>query len=311
VSKYDVVVVGTVCCDIIFHGLPSFPALGEEIWTQGVELTAGGAMNSPVALSRLGLNVGLTTPIGNDLWGEIILSKIKEEGISTDLIQLIDEKFPQVSVALNYNGDRAFVSYGEKNNADRYQEHLRQVIQNHDTKLYHFYASSGEGHTAMISEAKKRGSKISLDTGWDPEWLKSCKIMDQIALADVFMPNLPEAQLITGKQDAYEALEELSKMTSTVVIKMGEKGAICSSQGKVYDCRPPISIKAVDATGAGDCFVAGFIYGLLKNMDMMQCLQIANYCGGASVATVGGYHGAPQEKEIIQCLENIQQSKTI
>ncbi len=296
-SKYDVIVVGTVCCDIIFHGLPSFPKLGEEIWTKGVEVTAGGAMNSPAALSRLGVATGLITAVGNDIWGEIILAKIKGEGISTDLIYYVNDAFPQVSVALNYNNDRSFVSYGEKAEKTAYQTHMSTIISEHDAEYYHFYSSPDEGHTEIMREAKKMGRKISLDTGWDPEWLMSDKIHEQIQISDIFLPNLKEAQLITGKEDKYEVLKELAKSVQTVVVKLGEDGAICSSNGEIFESHSDV-FSAVDATGAGDCFVAGFLYGTIQGKSVSECLEIANYCGGSSVTKVGGFSGAPREEDI-------------
>lgn len=296
-TSYDVIVVGTVCCDFIFHGLPSFPKLGEEIWTEGVEVTAGGAMNSPAALARLGLKVGLTTPIGNDLWGEIILSKIKEEGIYTDLLYKIDGPFPQISVSLNYNHDRAFVSYSEQLNREKYLLHIKETIKNYETKLYHFYASPEEGHTELMAEAKSKGCLISLDTGWDPEWLTSPKVREQIALADLFLPNLKEAQLITGKTNKYEVLKELTALTPTVVIKLGEEGAIGYFDGKIYEHGPEPG-NFIDATGAGDCFVAGFIYSWLTKKDVNESMKIANFCGASCVGAIGGYAGAPTMKDI-------------
>lgn len=299
--KCDVAVIGTACCDIIFYGLPSFPKLGEEIWTEGVEVTAGGAINTPAAFSRLGLKVGLATPLGNDFFGQFILSKIKEEGIALDLIQFIDEAYPQVSVALNYASDRSFVSYAEQNETESYLEHLNAVVEHTDAQLFHFYTSSQQGHTDLMAKAKKLGKTVSLDSGWDPEWLHSNEITEQIQLADVFLPNLKEAQVITGKQDVYEVLDILSNLTSTVVVKLGEDGAICKSNGKVYASKA-FYANPIDSTGAGDCFVAGFLYGWLKQFDIDCCLQIANFCGSSSVTSVGGFTGAPTEQQLYEGL---------
>ncbi|WP_096185584.1 carbohydrate kinase family protein [Evansella halocellulosilytica] len=297
-SNHDVVVVGTVCCDIIFHGLPSFPKLGEEVWTKGMDVTAGGAINSPAALSRLGVNVGIVTPIGNDIWGDIIYSKLKAEEICTNLIYKVDKTLPQISVAMNYQNDRAFVSYGEKVEVSDYHQHLEKVIHESTAKLFHFYASSEPGHTEMLLEAKQRGKLISLDTGWDPEWLTSDQIKEQIALSDIFLPNLSEASLITGKKDKYEALYALAELVPNIVIKLGEAGAIAHYKGKVYESKTGYQ-KVVDATGAGDCFIAGYLYGWLNNKSTLECLKIGNYCGGACVTSVGGYTGAPTKAEIV------------
>ena len=296
-DRYDVVVVGTVCTDLIFHGLPDFPRLGEEIWAKGVEVTAGGAMNTSAALARLGLQVGLASPAGNDFWSQLNLSLIAQEGISSRLLLLLDQPSPQISVALNCQGDRSFVSYGEPIPAENYHQHIRQVIRSTNICHFHFYTSPDPGHTDLIRAAKEAGKTISLDSGWHPDWLRSEGIWEQIALADLFLPNLPEAQTITGRQDPHEALQALAARVPTAVIKLGEQGAICQSDGRVYAAET-YPTTAIDTTGAGDCFIAGFLYGWRKGLPPSHCLQIANYCGASSVSRVGGFAGAPTERQL-------------
>lgn len=302
-KSFDVIVVGTVCCDLIFYGLPSIPELGEEVWTDGLEVSAGGAINTPAALSRLGVKTGLPTPVGNDMWSDIIVAKMQAENISTDLVYSVNRPFPQVSVALNYHNDRSFVSYGEKVDNTYYHEHLLHTIKNNDAGIIHFYSSRDEGFLNVMKAAKKQGKLISLDTGWDPEWLKSDELKKQIELADIFLPNEKEAKKITGKDDAREALHDLTELTNTVVIKLGAAGAIASADGTIFESASE-KVNAVDTTGAGDCFVAGFLYGILKKKPVKDCLWIGNYVGGCCVSSVGGYQGAPNINELQMNLQN-------
>jgi sugar/nucleoside kinase (ribokinase family) len=299
--KYDVVVAGTVCCDIIFYGLPAFPKIGEEIWTEGVEVTPGGAMNTAAALARLGLDVALSSPIGNDFWGNYLLTKIKEENISIEYTYFLNQPSPQLSVALNYDQDRAFVSYSDPSIQEFYTHILKETLLKCDANFIHLYASPIPGYTEMLKELKMAGKNISLDTGWNPEFLKSDEIKQQIYYSDYFMPNLMEAQYITGQQDPYQALQNLGELTSNVVIKLDSKGAISLINKKMYSSiiTPVIPI---DTTGAGDCFNAGFLYGVLKGFDPHTCLKIGNFCGKRSVLTVGGYNGAPTEKLVLDSI---------
>jgi sugar/nucleoside kinase (ribokinase family) len=302
-QKFDSILVGAACCDIIFNDLPSMPKPGEEIWAKGLLLTVGGMMNSAASLSRLGKNVGLVTAYGSDLWGNIIESKMIEEGVSTSLAKKFLEPYPQVTVSLNHQSDRSMVSYGDSGKiTDGFKEHLLSVIRKHDAGVYHF--SSQRDYSEFIMEAKKYNRIISLDSVWDEEWLQSEGIRAQIRMSDIFLPNLKEAQKITGKQDPYEALDLLAEMVPLVVIKLGSEGAIAKFRGEVFQTKG-FGVEAIDLTGAGDCFVGGFLYSWLNQKSIEECLITANYCGSQCVQSIGGYTGAPIEQYLIEALQFI------
>jgi len=300
-QKFDSIMVGAACCDIIFNDLPSMPRPGEEIWAQGFLFTVGGMMNTASALSRLGKRVGLVTSFGSDVWGNIIESSMAQEGVSTDLAHKLAVPYPQVTVSLNYQDDRSMVSYGDSGCiADSFKDHLLSVIRSRDAAVYHF--SSQRDYFEFIAEARKHKRTISLDSVWDEEWLRSEGIREQIRMADIFMPNLMEARTITGKQDAYEALDELSEMAPLVVVKLGGEGAIAKHEGRVYHSEG-FGVEVVDLTGAGDCFAGGFLYGWLNKKPIEECLTIANYCGSRCVQAIGGYTGTPREQHLIDALQ--------
>lgn len=300
-QNFDCIMVGAACCDIIFNDLPSMPKPGEEVWASGFMLTVGGMMNSAAALSRLGKRVGLVTAFGTDIWGDIIASKMAEEGVSAALVHRLPEPYPQITVSFNYQDDRSMVSYGDGGRlSENFKAHLLSVIRRHEAGIYHF--SSQQDYTAFIQEARMRRRIISLDAVWDEAWLQSSGIRDQIRMADIFMPNLMEAQTITGKQDAYEALDVLAELVPLAVIKMGGEGAIAKMGGEVFQANG-FHVEPVDLTGAGDCFASGFLYGWLNRMPVEQCLKIANYCGSRCVQAVGGYTGAPKESNLIEALQ--------
>ena len=298
-KQHDVIVVGGTCCDLIFSGLPSMPRLGEEVWAEGMELTVGGMMNTAAALSRLGLKVGLISETGTDIWGNIIAEKMREEGVDPQFLQVHQGPYPQITVAINYQNDRSFVSYAAKHRQDAYKEHLTRMVRQSEARIYHF--SAQREYIEAIREAKKLNKRISLDVAWDEDWLKNPELRSIIGLADIFLPNWKEAEVITGKSDPYEALEELAQLAPVVVVKMGERGAICKAGGKVYSTEA-FAANVVDSTGAGDCFVAGFLYGWLQNRSIEECLKSASYCGSKCVEAVGGYTGVPTLGQLMKDL---------
>lgn len=295
-DKHDVIFIGSTCCDLIFSGLPALPKLGEEIWAKQLELTVGGMMNSAAAAARLGLNVGLAIESGEDLWGDMILAKMKEENIDLRFVQRHAEPYPQLTVALNYKDDRSFVSYADQRKFDLHLSYLNEVLRTSDSSVYHF--SAQKQYSDAIVTAKSLGKRISLDTSWDEEWLQSPELKALISLADIFIPNLKEAQLITGKEQPEEVLDELSGLCPVIVIKLGEQGAVCRVNGKQYMAEGN-AVQVVDSTGAGDCFAAGFLYGWLHHLPVEEALRIANYCGSKCVQSMGGYTGAPTLEQLL------------
>jgi|HigsolmetaAR203D_1030402.scaffolds.fasta_scaffold01109_17 Sugar kinases, ribokinase family len=294
-TQHDVIVFGGACCDLIFHGLPSMPKLGEEIWAEGLELSAGGMMNTAAALARLGLKVGLVAEAGTDVWGGFIAETMREEGIDPSFLHIHEGPYPQLTVAINYKNDRSFVSYAAKHGMAAHQAHMLRCVRDSDAKMYHFSAS--REYADAIKEAKRLQKTISLDASWDEEWLRHPEFKSLVGLADIFLPNQKEAEVITGKADPYEALEALAQWVPVAVVKLGEQGAICKADGVVYSMAAQ-AVEAVDATGAGDCFAAGFLYGRIAGMSIEECLKIAVYCGSRCVAAVGGFAGAPTLAQI-------------
>jgi sugar/nucleoside kinase (ribokinase family) len=117
-------------------------------------------------------------------------------------------------------------------------------------------------------------------------------------LTDILFVNEPEACTITGEDDAVAALRALGRSVPFVVVKRGACGASALVEGREYHA-PTEPIEVIDATGAGDCFNAGFLYGLHTGRSIEECLRFGNICGGLAVAVPGGYAGAPTEAELL------------
>jgi sugar/nucleoside kinase (ribokinase family) len=103
---------------------------------------------------------------------------------------------------------------------------------------------------------------------------------------------------MTGEADLYQALGGLSDACPYVVVKRGADGATALVDGELFEGRT-VAVEALDSTGAGDCFTAGFLYGYLRGFPPATCLGFGNVCGGRSVTAVGGYQGAPTEAELL------------
>ena len=143
---------------------------------------------------------------------------------------------------------------------------------------------------------------MSLDVGWDEtgEWYEG--IYELFPFIDILFMNETEAVHYTRGLSAKEAALEFSKHCAMAVIKLGKKGSIGAKDGTLWVSRP-YTARAVDTTGAGDSFNAGFVYGFLKGDTMKQCLRLANACGAMSVTAYGGNTAFPSKEELYHFLK--------
>ncbi|KAL1539535.1 hypothetical protein AAHA92_24002 [Salvia divinorum] len=146
---------------------------------------------------------------------------------------------------------------------------------------------------AAIKIAKQEGVSVSLD-------LASFEMVRKFRLPllqllesggiDLCFANEDEAAelLSEEKADAESALEFLGKHCRWAVVTLGAKGCI-AKHGKEIVRIPAIGeSKAVDATGAGDLFASGFLYGLVKGRTLEECCKIGSCSGGSVIRSLGG-----------------------
>ena len=299
---YDVLVIGRPSCDLVFTGLPSWPNVGGEIFAQGLTVSAGGAFNTVAALHRLRLRTGLVGIIGSDSWSERCLDAIRAEGVPTDLLFALDQPLPSVSVCLAHVGDRGFVTYEPP------AEEVREAFIKHALAVVarecagYLLCWLTEQLPVFAAAARARGMRVVVDSGWDVTELDSEQIRALMPHADVVFANELEASAITGESNPLLAVRRLGGLAPFVVVKRGVTGSSAVVEGREYHA-PTEPVEVVDATGAGDCFNAGFLYGWRHGLPVESCLRLGNICGGMSVAVAGGYAGAPTEAELLRRAE--------
>ncbi|RXY98941.1 carbohydrate kinase family protein [Fictibacillus sp. S7] len=292
---YDVLVEGIISTDVIFSSIPKMPNPGEEVYCGSFEFTCGAAYNTAVALSRLGLKVAVIGPIGNDFLSQFMKESLEEEGVSTSLMLQVDQPLRCLSVCINYGGDRSFLSFQDSVEKLNLVDYACSVIENTEAKVLH--TSAGRGNKAVIEKAKTKGMLISLDVGWDEEWLQDDQLNELLKMADIFTPNQKEAETITGIINPYEAIEKLGQHNTSIVIKLGELGALMRQNHTIkkiagYEC------EAIDTTGAGDVFSAGLLAGILKGWSLEDSVKLGNYCGSCSVQSLGGATSSPSWQQV-------------
>ncbi|MBV7504289.1 carbohydrate kinase family protein [Bacillus sp. sid0103] len=291
-EKYDVLVQGVVSTDVIFSSIPKMPSPGEEVYCGAFEFTCGAAYTTAVAFARLGLKVAIISPIGNDVLSQFVLTSLESEGVSTKLMKKLNQPLRTLSVAINYGGDRSFLSYQDDTKDFNLEEYTNSIIENVDASILHLGA--GPKSLSSIQLAKEKGMKVSVDIGWDEKWLKDPKLIEMIQHSDFFTPNLKEALYMTSNTSAEDALHTLQKWCedTLIIIKIGPKGALVGIQGEDVVV-PGFKKNPIDTTGAGDVFAAGVLTGLLKGYEIEEAVRLGNFCGACSVEGLGGATKSP------------------
>ena len=290
----DVFLAGTVFMDMIFTGLPGLPPPGTELITNGLGSAPGGIANIAVAMSRLGLKVGLAAAFGDDMFGSYLWRTLSEqEGVSLDHSRKLPGWPTPVTVSLAYDSDRSMVTY------HRPMPVLPEELVATPPPARTCFLDLDHPVPEWAKPMRASGTTVVADVGWDSTETWSTDVLDRLAYVDVFLPNSLEAMAYTRTDTPELAMAALSDRVPVVVVKRGERGAIAidSATGERAEA-PALPVEALDATGAGDVFGAAFVYGTLAGWPLLDRLRFANLCGGLSVRHHSGSLGSPCWGEI-------------
>jgi len=299
-KKAKIVVVGSFNADITAR-TPKFPVGGETIRGKSISFGAGGkGTNQAVSAAKNGAEVVMISKIGTDVLADIALKTYSETGIDSTYVFTTDES-PTGSAVIEVSEDsgenKIIVIPGA--NALLTSEDVafaREKISECDivlTQLETSHESVGEA----LKLTKEYG-KISvfnpapyaeIPEGW-------------FSLIDYFIPNETETEYFTGVNvsdeiSAKKAAEVLLyKGVKNVIITMGKKGAFFCN-GKESFLVQTTGTKAVDTTGAGDCFCGAFCTALAEGKSVQKSILFANCAAGISVTRMGASASMPIRAE--------------
>jgi len=316
----DLVVLGDCNPDVLVLGEDVTPAFGQqEQLVPGISLVTGGsAAITAVAAARLGLSVALVAAVGADPAGEFMLGQLAGAGVDVAAVAVRGGLPTGMTVALSRGGDRAILTalgaVASLTAADVPGALLARARHVHASSYFLLEDSLGPGLAGLLAAARAAGATTSLDTNWDPSgrW-GDAHLAAAMAQADLLLPNEAEALRLAGalgpagagrpaRAPGAAGLEEAAALDGAarvlaaagrrLVVKLGERGALCVD-GPLEQrvSLPPVT--PVDATGAGDCFNAGLIAGLLSGLPLARAAALGCAAGALSTGAPGGTAAAP------------------
>ncbi len=305
--RFDVITFGDLCVDLILSGADVTPQFGQvEKLIEDYTLEMGGSCSIfACQASRLGLRTALLGRVGADSFGQLVLNRLNEAGVTTSYVSIDSSLKTGLSLAFCPPGDRAILTYPGSIHALTPSDVSDEFL----SSARHLHHGSHYLHTGLLPvmpeifrRARTLGLSISLDTNWDPAETWNGNLPQLLSMTDLFMPNDQEALRISRKPTLDEAAETfLNFGVQAVVIKEGARGARVYTRDTFIQ-RPVQPVSGGDSIGAGDSFDAGFLAGWLRGLPLEQCLQIAMACGRSVASKIGGVAGQLRWEEITRSL---------
>jgi sugar/nucleoside kinase (ribokinase family) len=306
-AALDLLVVGDCNPDVLVLGDDVTPEFGQhEKLVTSISLVVGGsAAITAVAAARLGLRVALAAVVGADSAGEFMLAQLTAEGVDTASVQVRPGVATGMTVALSRGSDRAIITAAGAMTSltarDIPADLVRGARHLHVSSYFLLERSLGPGLARLFAQAQASGTTTSLDTNWDPagRW-GGDQLRAALAHTDLLLPNEAEARHLSGELTLRAAIPVLTAMGARVVVKLGARGALCADGNELHRIERParrsdavVDTTVIDTTGAGDCFNAGLIAGLLRGLDLPAAAALGYAVGSASTLAAGGTSAAP------------------
>lgn len=308
-KQFDVIAIGELNVDVILNNIDGEPEIGKEKFAKDMILTLGSSTAIFAAnIACLGSKTGFVGMIGNDIFGELIASSLANKGVDTSTLIKTDEHASGATICLNYNEDRANVTYQGAMDFMSFADINREVFsQTRHIHISSVFMQSGikKDLPEILEYARKKNVTTSLDPQWDPteEWdLDYAKILPYV---NVFLPNETELKYITRSRNLEDAIEKILPYINICVIKCGSKGSILLQRNA-----PPQQLDAflnrnvVDAIGAGDSFNAGFIHSFVKGLPPEQAQRTGNLTGAVNTTAAGGTGAFTSANDIIKTVKD-------
>lgn len=293
----EIVIIGAAIIDVLVR------PVSEEVFRMGsyaaedIRMSPGAdALNEATILARMGKRIRLETVVGNDKAGRYIMEHCRDNGIEVAEECVRENLETGINVVLvEEDGKRNFLTNpkGSLRSLSLGDVHM-PFPESADiicfASIFVFPKINAKELEAIFGQAKRQHKILCAD-------MTKCKngeTVEQLASAlqyvDYLLPNDEEAMLLTRTNTVEKAAEELCGAgVKNVVIKCGKEGCyVRNRQEKAGTWVPAVSgVKCIDTTGAGDSFVAGFLFALSEKKGIRDCAEYANLCGSKAVQFIG------------------------
>lgn len=293
-------VTGLGQCSLDYLGLVDrYPEINTKIEVLEWQEQGGGPVATAlVALSRLGVSCSFAGVTGDDEAGEKIRGSLAQEGVDIKGLIRRERSSSQLAfIVVEKTTAKRTVFWRRPSGSE-----LRPDEPGPDFLLHsNFLLVDGlmmDASLAAVKKARTMQVPVMLDAGSArPGMAGLAKLCDYVVASEVFAEGMGWELMPESLLKEYGALG-----IRALTVTQGERGSITVSDERVIRT-PAFPVEAVDTTGAGDVFHAGYIYGLLQQWDIEYVVRFASALAAMKCTRMGGRAGAPSLGEVMQFLK--------
>ena len=310
-NKYDVLFIGTAIVDAILKGFDPQPVSATGYRADSCSLHAGGeAVNGAIAAAKLGMKTAILCALGKDAAGNMIEAELAANGVDTSrIVRSADHPTPVTTMFVAEDGSRRSIT----NKAHRYNFHPERYADAMTDagavvlgSLFRAPFDDPDVVRTIAAAAREKGVPVFADTKL-PNFtkLRLEDLADSLPLIDCITPNEDEARYYSGEDDPEKMADVfLDAGVGSVIVKLGGKGCLLKNkEKKLY--LPACPIDAVDASGAGDNFLAGYVSEILRGSSVDRALIFANACGAICTTAVGACTALQDRQQVLEFIKEM------
>jgi len=286
------------------EGIKAATKIFPRTWTSG-----GSAANTIHGLAMLGADTGFIGSIGRDDTGDFFENDMKKAGVNTLLIRRNSVTGTAIALITN-DSERTFATHlGAA--VELAAEDLKPMLFDGYDILYleGYLINNFPLIETSCKLARENNMLVALDLASYnvvEENLGSFKKIVK-GYVDILFANEQESKAFTGLEPE-KALDVLSGMSRTVILKAGAKGSWLKRDDELIKVSA-FPVNCIDTTGAGDLYAAGFLYGFSRDLNLETCGKLGSFMAGKVIEIVGARMNKRKFREITKDIEEIIREK--
>lgn len=288
-----ITVLGSINVDLVLS-LDRLPSVGETVLTDGVvEAVGGKGANQAIAAARDGAEVRFVGAVGSDAFGKTALAAMHRSGVETSGVETVAGPTGVAMVWVDRDGRNKIAVASGANGRLAPSAVERMSISPADTLVLQMEVPSGT-IVAAIARAKAAGARVVLNLA--PARPLPVEVLRQVDILVVNEVEAAELGQVLGLEIADHSARTVAlaeRLGITIVTTLGADGAVAAVKGGVTHRVPALPVKAVDTTGAGDCFVGVLTAALDRNLALPDAMRRAASAASLACTVLGAEPSFP------------------